>query len=52
MSRQRNLDRGNKRRSRQIRWKRSEIFSAIIFTVAMNFLFVFLAWWLARHPFD
>ena len=52
MSGQRNLDKGNKRRIRQIRWKRSEIVSAILFTIVMTLLCVYLALWLATHPFD
>jgi tellurite resistance protein TehA-like permease len=47
-----NLGKGNKRRVRQIRWKRSEIVSVILFTLAITILCVYLALWLARHPFD
>jgi hypothetical protein len=49
---QRNLDKGTKRRIRKIRWKRSEILSAILFTIGITLLAIYLAWWLARHPFD
>ena len=52
MSRELNLNKGNKRRVRQIRWKRSEIVSAILLTIAMTTLVICVAWWLARHPFD
>jgi 4-hydroxybenzoate polyprenyltransferase len=48
----RNLDKGNKRKVRQIRWKRSEIVSAILFAIAMTILAICVAWWLARHRFD
>ena len=47
---QRNLDKGHKRRVRRIRWKRSEIVSAIVLTIVMMLLSIYLAWWLARHP--
>ena len=43
MSGQRNLDKGNKRRVRQIRWKRSEIVSVIVLTLAITILSVYLA---------
>jgi len=52
VSGQRNLDRGNKRRVREIHWKRSEIVSAILFTIAMTIVAIYVAWWLAKHPFD
>jgi hypothetical protein len=47
-----NPGKGNKRRVRQIRWKRSEIVSAILLTLAITILGVYLALWLATHPFD
>lgn len=49
---QRNLDKGHKRRVRRIRWKRSEIVSAIVLTIVMMLLSIYLAWWLAKHPID
>ena len=52
MSAAMNLGKGNKRRVRQIRWKRSEIFSVILLTIAITVLGVYLALWLATHPFD
>jgi hypothetical protein len=52
VSAQRNLAKGNQRRIRHVRWKRSEIVSAIVFTIAMTVLSVYVAWWLATHPFD
>jgi hypothetical protein len=52
VSRELNSDRGNKRRVRQIRWKRSEIVSAIFLTIAMTTLAICVAWWLATHPLD
>jgi hypothetical protein len=47
-----NLGKGNKRRVRQIRWKRSEIVSVILLTLAITILSVYLALWLATDPFD
>lgn len=46
------LGRGNKRRVRQIRWKRSEIVSVILLTLAITILGAYLGLWLATHPFD
>jgi hypothetical protein len=47
-----NPGKGNMRRVRRIRWKRSEIVSAILFTLAITILCIYLGWWLATHPFD
>ena len=46
------LGKGSKRRLRQIRWKRSEIVSALLLVLAIGVFGVYLAWWLATHPFD
>jgi hypothetical protein len=44
--------RGRKRKVRQVRWKRADIFSAILFALAITILSISLAWWLTIHPLD
>jgi energy-coupling factor transporter transmembrane protein EcfT len=44
--------RGRKRKVRQVRWKRADIVSVILFALAIAILSVSLAWWLTTHPFD
>jgi hypothetical protein len=44
--------RGRKRKVRQVRWKRAEIVSVILFALTIAILSVSLAWWLTKHPFD
>jgi hypothetical protein len=47
-----NLDKGNKRRVRQIRWKRSELVSAALLLLAAAIVVVCLALWVRTHSFD
>jgi hypothetical protein len=47
-----NLDKGSKRRVRQIRWKRSELVSAALVLVAVAIVIVCLALWIRTHSFD
>jgi hypothetical protein len=47
-----NLDKGSKRRVRQIRWKRSELVSAALMLVAVAIVIVCLALWIMTHSFD
>lgn len=47
-----NLDKGSKRRVRQIRWKRSELVSAALVLVAVAIVIVCLALWIMTHSFD
>jgi hypothetical protein len=46
------LDRGSKRRIRNICWKRSEIMSAILFGAAAIALSIATAVWVMTHSFD
>lgn len=52
MSARVNLDKGSKRRVRQVRWKRSEIIMLILIAVAITIVTVWLALWVASHDFD
>ena len=52
MSAKVNLDKGNKRRVRQIRWKRSELVSAALLLLAVAIVIVCLALWIRTHSFD
>jgi hypothetical protein len=46
------LDKGSKRRIRSIRWRRSEIFSAILLAVGAAVLSIGVAVWMMTHSFD
>jgi hypothetical protein len=45
-------DRGSKRRIRIIRWKRSEVLSAILIAVGAIGLCIAVTVWMMTHPFD
>jgi hypothetical protein len=47
-----NLDKGNKRRVRQIRWKRPEIVSVVLLLLVVVIETICIAWWLMTHSFD
>ncbi|HET6216731.1 MAG TPA: hypothetical protein VFE27_06895 [Acidobacteriaceae bacterium] len=46
------FDKGSKRRIRRIRWKRSEILSAIALAVTAIGLSIAATVWVMTHPFD
>jgi hypothetical protein len=47
-----NLDKGSKRRVRQIRWKRSELVSAAFLLLAIAIVTVCITLWVMTHSFD
>jgi len=49
MSRVINFDKGSKRRIRQIRWTRLELFSVVLLTVLLLTLCLFFVLWEASH---
>jgi hypothetical protein len=46
------LDKGSKRRVQDIRWKRYEILTAILFGVVAAVLSIAAALWMMTHDFD
>ena len=46
------LDKGSKRRIRSIRWRHSEILSAILRAVGATALSIAVAVWMMTHSFD
>jgi hypothetical protein len=52
MSRAMYFDKGSKRRVRQIRWRRLELATAILFALGATILSIYLALWMSTHPFD
>ena len=52
MSAEKILGRGTKRRIARIRWKRWEVFHAVVLFVLMAIFSVFLAVWFEVHHFD
>jgi hypothetical protein len=52
MSSEKILGRGTKRKIAQIRWKRWEVFHALVLFALMAIFSVFLAVWFEAHHFD
>ena len=52
MARAMYFDRGSKRRVRRIRWKPSEVATAILFAMGVTALSIYGAVWMITHSFD
>jgi hypothetical protein len=52
VAREINLDKGNKRKVRLVRWKRSEIVSLLLVLLVLAIETICLALWLMTHSFD
>ncbi len=47
-----NLGKGNKRKVRLVRWKRSEKLSMVLLFLVVVIETLWIAWWLMRHSID
>jgi hypothetical protein len=52
MSRAMYFEKGSKRRVRRIRWKSSEVVTALLFGLGVTAFSIYIAIWMMSHPFD